>query len=171
MPPSFTLVVSSLTISVTGSRAESTIIHLFVTPSSPCYVWCAPLPYDAPVPMVPLVKSMTQYQLQTGNNEVVLNNLLADTDYSVYCYAETMGDPGVAMTTKIEDTRTDISTRSRCHSHSSSPVENEFHATISTAVESSATAFPIAFSVVFSQSIQYITQSQLLVPPPPPSHR
>ena len=121
--------------------------------------------------MIPLVKSMTQYQLQTGNNEVILNNLLADTDYSVYCYAETMGDPGVAMTTKVEDTRTDISTRSRCHSHSSLPVENEFHATISTAVDSSATAFPIAVAVVFSQSIQYITQSQLLVPPPPPSHR
>lgn len=59
------------------------------------------------------MKSMTQYQLQMGTNEVVLSNLVPDTDYTVYCYAETLGSPGVAMTTPVEETRIDISTTTR----------------------------------------------------------
>ena len=108
-----TVVVTSLSISVTGSRAESTLIHLYIVSSDPCYLWCSPLPFGAPVPVTPLMKSMTQYQLQMGTNEVVLSNLVPDTDYTVYCYAETLGSPGVAMTTPVEETRIDISTTTR----------------------------------------------------------
>lgn len=52
---------------------------------------------------------MTQYQLEATMNEVVLDNLQPDTDYSIYCYAERMGE-GAAMDMAIEETRTDVST-------------------------------------------------------------
>ena len=60
-----------------------------------------------------LLKNMVQFQLEVGNNEVVLDNLISETDYSVYCYAETMNTPPREMDNLIEDTRIDISTVSR----------------------------------------------------------
>ena len=56
-----------------------------------------------------LLKCMTQYQLEATMNEVILDNLQPDTDYSIYCYAERMGEE-TAMSMSIEDTRTDVST-------------------------------------------------------------
>lgn len=96
-----------------ASRSESTLIHLYVIPSERCYIWCSPLPYDAPAPAPSFLKNMIQYQLEPSNNELILENLIADTDYSVYCYAETMENPSKEMTNSIQDTRTDISTVSR----------------------------------------------------------
>lgn len=109
----FTIDVFSLTISIVASRSESTLIHLYVIPSERCYIWCSPLPYGAPAPSQSFLKNMIQYQLEPNNNEVILENLIPDTDYSVYCYAETMGNPSVRMTNSIQDTRIDISTVSR----------------------------------------------------------
>lgn len=53
---------------------------------------------------------MNQYHLEPTTNEVILDNLIPETDYSVYCYAETISTPGIAMSNTIEETRIDIST-------------------------------------------------------------
>ena len=43
------------------------------------------------------------------------------------------------------------------------PLENEFHATITASFEGATTAYPVPLSVSFTQSVQQITQSQLIV--------
>ena len=42
-------------------------------------------------------------------------------------------------------------------------LENEFHATITASFEGATTAYPVPLSVSFTQSVQQITQSQLIV--------
>ena len=58
---------------------------------------------------------MTQFHLEATTNEVILSNLLSETDYSVYCYAEEIGGKSTPMTNSIASTRTDISTTTRIH--------------------------------------------------------
>ena len=141
------------------------MVHLYIIPSDPCYLWCSPLPYGAPVPVIPLMKSMTQFLLQTGTNDVILSNLFPATDYSVYCYAETLGSPGVAMTTAVEETRTDISTTTRRKWRILFPLESQFHATITASFKDITTVFPVPLSIIFTQSVQHIVQSQIIVSP------
>lgn len=105
-----------MTIDIVSSRAESSLVHLYIVPSTSCYLWCAAMPYGAPAPAVSLLKCMTQFHLEATTNEVIVENLQPDTDYSVYCYAELMDSEGTSMTTAISDTRTDISTSTRSFS-------------------------------------------------------
>ena len=105
----------SLTIDIIHSKAESTLVHLYVVPTQSCYLWCAALPYGAPSPQTSFLKCMTQFHLEATTNEVILNNLVSETDYSVYCYAEEIGGESTPMTNSIASTRTDISTTTRTH--------------------------------------------------------
>ena len=43
------------------------------------------------------------------------------------------------------------------------PLENEFHATITASFEGATTAYPVPLSIAFTQSVQQIAQSQLIV--------
>lgn len=103
-------IVETFDIQIVGSRAESTLIHLYVEPTESSYIWCIPLPYGAPEPDETLAKNMAQYHLEIGVNDVILTNVMSDTDYTVYCYAETMSSPPTPMSSSISSTRTNLST-------------------------------------------------------------
>ena len=92
------------------TKAESTLIHLYIVPTQSSYLWCAAIPYGGPAPSASLLKCMTQFHLEATTNEVILDHLLPNTDYSVYCYAEEIGEDQTPMTTSIASTRQDIST-------------------------------------------------------------
>ena len=108
--------VQTFDIQIVGSRAESTLIHIYVDPTESSYIWCIPLPYGAPEPDETLIKNMAQYQLEKGVNDVILTNVISDTDYTVYCFAETSSTPPTPMSSTIGSTRTNLSTVSSSES-------------------------------------------------------
>ena len=109
------LAEESPAISINLQNVEENAISFKVTATIPCYVWCTVNKADEKVPSVDEMKR-NPMQFVRNKKALVINHLISDTKYDLFCYAESkLGSP---MEESIESTLQPFTTAKSIFTHS-----------------------------------------------------